>query len=294
MSIPVLLFSVAVFVFLLACFCGSVLYWYETLNNPQERIPPPKPGLFPCLLHYGGALISYSLCLVLVIAGPFLRRKPGLKGGTSATDSAPDPEAEGRAPVFPPIILIHGIYNNAGAWLFMARVLAKAGYSVSTYEYSSFSASLETILRGLDERVSTVLRLSGEKPVLIGHSLGGLLSRKWLADYNGSDRVRGVITLGTPHGGSKMAVFAPGALARSIRPDGLLVAALRDLPPAVDLPCVSLVSTEDEAVLPASLLLPPQGWTMRLTPPRMHFSMLFSPRVAGMVLEELRAIRSRT
>jgi len=128
------------------------------------------------------------------------------------------------------------------------------------------------------------------KPILIGHSLGGLVARKWLAELNGNNRVRGIITLGAPHGGSKTAVFGPGDLARSIRPGGSLVASLKKLPPLPGLPCVSLVSPGDNDVLPPSSLIPPEGWKLCLTPALPHFVMLFSPQTAAILLEELRAI----
>jgi pimeloyl-ACP methyl ester carboxylesterase len=279
------LFFAAALVFLLIPLCADILYWYESLNNPEERIPAPNPGIFPCLLRYCATLLSCFLCIVLAVAGPFLRRKPALKNGTALFGSG----TQRPVPAFPPIILIHGLYNNAGVWLYMARMLDKAGYKVSTYVYSSFCVSLDEILRGLDDHVATAHWQAG-KPILVGHSLGGLLSRKWLAEYNGIDRVRGIITLGTPHGGSKVAVFGLGALARSIRPAGSLAASLRELPPISNLRCTSLVSPGDSLVLPASCLIPPQGWNMRLTPALPHFFMLFSPRTTAMLLEELRAI----
>jgi pimeloyl-ACP methyl ester carboxylesterase len=285
MSILLTLLYLAVIVLLVVCCCGSALYWYENMNNPEEeRIPAPKPGLFPCLVQYFTTLASYFLCAVLAVFGFFLRRKPAPKAVPAEGSAAPDP-------ALPPLILIHGMYNNGGSWMYMAGLLDKAGYNVSTYGYFSFFTPLDKILRGLNEHVDTVQQMTGQKPILIGHSLGGLLARKWLAEYNGEDRVRGIITLGTPHEGSKAAVLAPGELARSIRPNGSLVASLRELPP-ISLPCTSLVSPADEAVLPSSALIPPQGWNMRLTPPLPHFSMLFSPRTTDMLLEELRAIKT--
>jgi len=282
------LFFAAVLVWLIICCCGSVLYWYENLNSPDERIPAPKPGVLFCLFHYCGILAGYALGIALSVVNPLVRRIPALQIETTGT-AAPS--------ALPPLIFIHGLYHNAGGWLYMARVLAKAGYPVSAYEYSSFSP-LETIVRDLNEHIATV---QGGAPILIGHSLGGLIARKWLAEYGGhgtslgasqgTNRARGIITLGTPHRGSKMAVFAPGALARSIRPDGSLVAALQSLPPLPPgLSCTSLVSPGDNDVLPASGLIPPEGWKMRLTPARPHVIMLFCPKVAAMLLEELRAI----
>jgi len=268
------LFFMAVLVWLFICFCSSVLYWYENLNSPDERIPAPKTGIFSCLLHYCGILASYTLSVILSVTGPILHRRSALKIGTAA---------------LPPLILIHGLYHNAGSWLYLARVLEKTGYPVSTYAYSSFSTPLSAIVRGLDEHIATVQWQAG-RPILIGHSLGGLLARKWLAEYNGSGRLRGIITLGTPHGGSKTAVFGAGTLARSVRTDGSLVASLRSLPPLSNFPCASLVSPDDNDVLPASSLIPPEGWSMRLTPALPHFAMLFSPQTAAILLEELRAI----
>ena len=292
------LFLTAALVLLIVCLCASVLYWYESLNNPEERIPAPKPGIFSCIFHYFGTLFSFILCAALIAAGPFLRRRP-----------TPSVAA------LPQVILIHGLYNNAGCWLYLARVLSKAGYTVSTYTYSSFRAPLDATLRDLNEHIATVERLAGA-PILIGHSLGGMLARKWLAEYDGSSRIRGVITLGTPHGGSKMAVFALGALGQSLRPSSVQlwrdtssgIAFAREAgqksparprkssPSSPDvkaehclLYCSSLISPADGVVLPASLLLPPEGWNLRLTPARHHYAMLFCPATAAILLEEIRA-----
>lgn len=264
------------------CFSGSMLFWYETQNSPEERIPGLKPGPLICLVHYGSTLISYIACILLVPAGLFLNRKP--KAGRPGT-------ASGAKEELPPLVLVHGINNNAGAWVYLGRVLHTAGYPVSTYSYSSFGRQLESILTGLDEHIAKVRRIHGQAPVLVCHSLGGLLARKWLADFQAEERISGLITLGTPHGGSKMAVFAPGALGKSIRPCGTLVAALKEARPLQKTPCVSLASPADEAVLPHSNLIPPQGWRLRLTPPLPHFSMLLSPRTTALVLEELHGFR---
>ena len=276
MSVLALLLLLTATGFLLVSLCGNVIYWYETLNTPEERIPSPHPGVYTCVRHYCATLVSYILCNALVVAGPFLGKKPGRTPKTG----------DGNVSL-PPVVLVHGLNNNAGAWFYIARVLERRGYRVSTYAYWSLFTPMEDILDGLDRHITAVREASGTAPVVVCHSLGGLLTRKWLDDYKSKDRLRGLITLGTPHGGSKMAVFALGALARSIRPGGALIASLREAEALHGLPCVSLVSPEDEAVLPARCLLPPQGWKMVITPPRGHFSMLISPRTARLVLEEL-------
>ncbi|MDR2744361.1 MAG: hypothetical protein LBB66_04075 [Desulfovibrio sp.] len=258
---------------LLLSLCANSIFWYETLNTPEERIPAPRPGLLACLRHYALTTSSYLLCLGLSPVGPALRRRPQ------------KPETD-----LPPVILVHGLLNNASVWLFLGWRVKKAGYPLSTFCYSSLFTPLEKILGDLDDHARRVKAISGgTPPIFICHSLGGLLVRRWLEGDGGRPAgTRGVITLGTPHGGSKAAIFAPGALARCIRPDGSLVTALREVASLDGPPCVSLISPEDEAVLPAACLLPPPGWTLRLTPPVTHFFLLFSPSVAVMVLEELR------
>jgi pimeloyl-ACP methyl ester carboxylesterase len=260
---------------LLFSLCANVLFWYETLNAPERRIPALSPDLRACLGHYARTVSSYFLCLGLSPFGPVLRRPPRKK-----------------ETALPPVILVHGLLNNSSIWLYLGRRLEGAGYPLSTFGYPSLFRPLEKILEDLDDHVRRVEEVSeGRKPVFLCHSLGGLIVRRWLGEDDGRRaRTRGVITLGTPHGGSRMAVFAPGALARSIRPDGALAAGLRKAAPLAGFACVSLVSPEDEAVLPAACLLPPPGWTLRLTPPVTHFFMLFSPSVAAMVLEDLRGM----
>ena len=279
MPLMQLVLLVLCLLFILVCCCANLLYWYESLNSQDERIPSPRPGLTACTRHFFFTLGSHLLCLALTAGGPFLLRKPACGA-----------KKEGGAFTLPPLILIHGLYNNAGAWLYLAKRLRKEGYWVSSYVYSSFFTASEAIVQGLEEHIGMVERQTGQRPVLIGHSLGGLLARMWLGKDAASGRVQGLITLGTPHGGSKLAALAFGALAKSLKPDGALITALGEAPPIQEVPCTSLVSPEDEAVLPAGSLIPPQGWRMRLTPPLPHFAMLFSPRAAVILLEELRRI----
>lgn len=257
--------------------CSNILYWYESLNTDSGDIPTLRPGLWRCLRMYVISVCGYLTCVGLFPLGPLLRRKPG--PGADAT--------------LPPVVLVHGLNNNASAWLYLGRVLGTAGFGVSTYSYSSLFVPLERIMERFDAHIRRVEALGLGRPVLVCHSLGGLLARNWLRTPGNAARIGGLITLGTPHGGSKLAVFAPGALGQSITPRGSLVRALREAAQP-EVPCVSLVSPTDEAVLPAAHLAPPAGtwWRMRVTSPVGHYSMLYCPAVARMVIEEARRLRA--
>jgi pimeloyl-ACP methyl ester carboxylesterase len=217
---------------------------------------------------------SYLLCAATLALSPFYGRRAV--------------KTPGKTPGLPPLILIHGIYNGAAAWLYLSRRFAEAGFPVSTCSYRSFFTSPDRILRGIEEHVRAVeTAFSGVKPVFVCHSMGGLLIRHWLLSPGNKERTGGVLTLGTPHLGSKLAALGSGSLVKDLMPSAGFIRELQDAPELTPLPCVSLVSPTDEAVLPASCLLPPTGWRMRVTNRVGHFSMLFCPGVARIAMEEL-------
>lgn len=113
--------------------------------------------------------------------------------GTSVTSKAvgslqlevlrAQPAARGRA--FPPLLLIPGAYH--GAWAFEDKLmpfLAARGFDVYAMSLRGHGASGGAELvdnASFDDYVSDVLTVMAElpaAPVLIGHSLGGLLARR--------------------------------------------------------------------------------------------------------------------
>ncbi len=125
--------------------------------------------------------------------------------------------------------------------------------------------------------------------VLIGHSLGGLVSRVF-AQGVGADRVRGIITLGTPHRGTPTALIGVlmgfGLMRSSIYellPYSRLVRSLP--PPAV--PLVSVYSRAD-VVCPhwCSRLPEGQGANLELRGIG-HTELLSHPRVSALLHAQL-------
>ena len=280
MSLLFALIVIVLFLFVFAATMSSILYWYETINTPCEEIPSPKPGFVACAQVFAFSLAGYFIGVFSYPVGFFWKRTP-----TPLT-----PETAGAKP---PIVLIHGINDNSSALLALYYRLQKEGYPVFTFSYFSLFVSVETTLSRFDDFVHMVeASYPGRKPMLIGHSLGGIFIRRRLMQAENQLRALGVITLATPHGGSKMAVFAPGRLAKLILPSSKLIAELKAAGPVESLPCVSLVSPIDEAVLPAASLLPPKGWKMRVTSRASHFTMLYCSCVFADLLEELKAIEA--
>jgi len=73
--------------------------------------------------------------------------------------------------------------------------------SAEYYYFDNFNRGIEDYAKELDHSVGLVMNCTGsEQVVLVAHSMGGLVSRKYMVDY-GNEHVKKLITLATPHYG---------------------------------------------------------------------------------------------
>lgn len=109
------------------------------------------------------------------------------------------------APTRIPVLLVHGYLCNHRVWDAMATQLRRAGHPVLSVDLEPLFASIEQYVPIVEQAVVELCRQTGsQKVALIGHSMGGLVIRAWMR-VHGSDRVTRVITLGTPHAGTRIA-----------------------------------------------------------------------------------------
>lgn len=88
----------------------------------------------------------------------------------------------------------------------------------------------------------------GNQPImLIGHSMGGLISRHYMQKY-GTEKIKGQISLGTPYRGTKAYRLGRGLQGRQFKP-GSNVCNITEAP---DLPHLIIWSTRDWVVVPSS------------------------------------------
>ncbi|MBI4742553.1 MAG: alpha/beta fold hydrolase [Betaproteobacteria bacterium] len=182
----------------------------------------------------------------------------------------------------PPVLLIHGYGCSRGAWWWLRRRLERAGWQVATINLEPIYTSIDNTLEPLARRIDAVLAETGAAQlILVGHSMGGLVARAYLHRF-GAERVARLVTLGTPHGGSRLAHIAIGRNGRQMEPGSDWLQALPR--PVVAPETVVIYSPHDNYVMPqANLRL--EGASHRPVDAVGHLAMLFSPRVAG----ELRA-----
>lgn len=102
------------------------------------------------------------------------------------------------------VLLLHGIHMHAWAMLPLARLLKNQGVDASVFGYYSVFQNFDAHCKALAKQVRAHYEKTDEPLHFLGHSLGGLVLRRFAAEY--PDLVRGrVVTLGTPHQGSSIA-----------------------------------------------------------------------------------------
>lgn len=103
------------------------------------------------------------------------------------------------------------------------------GTDVHTFDYSEVSGDWVTndrIHASLAESIACLADASGQKVIVVAHSMGGLAMRQAFASSAGlEERVSQVITFGTPNTGSDLARLVAGGLAIPYLPLGVLDAA---------------------------------------------------------------------
>lgn len=127
--------------------------------------------------------------------------------------------ADGRA--HPPVLLLHGFVDNRSAFTVLRRSLLRNGWTcVQALNYSPLTCDIRTAAELLGPHIEQVCEQSGHRRVdIVGHSLGGLIARYYVQCLGGDAQVRTLVTLGTPHSGTRaIPALAPHPLARQMRP----------------------------------------------------------------------------
>jgi triacylglycerol lipase len=151
-----------------------------------------------------------------------------------------------------PIILVHGVVDNHTIFTLLRRSLMRRGFGRTiSLNYSPLTDDIRTVAKRLQRLVEAVCRDTGyERVHVIGHSMGGLISRYYVQRLGGDARVHTLVTLGTPHEGSAYAKFVPHNVARQLRPDSPIVQELREPAPGCRTRIVAFWSDLDQMIVP--------------------------------------------
>lgn len=246
--------------------------WYERANSRPDLIDRRFTTRGVCIAIW--LLIEETACLLLtILLRPFGWLQPKMV----------EEEHDAR----PPVILLHGLFQNRGCLFWLQYRLRSAGYhqviSINTPPWRD----LETLTEGLAKKVDELrINLKVDKVILIGHSMGGMIARNYVQNRGGAAYVQGMVTLGSPHHGSKLAPFALSPTGKTLLPDSAFLRQFNSVSWPEETQAVSIYTRYDNIVLPAESAKMHGAQQVELDGMG-HTALLFHPRSLQAVIDAL-------
>jgi hypothetical protein len=153
-----------------------------------------------------------------------------------------------------PVLLVHGLVDNRSVFTILSRSLRRRGFtSVCSWNYSPWLTDVAQGAQDLAEHIERICSETGHDRVhVVGHSLGGLIARYLVQRLGGDRRIDTLVTLGTPHQGSRWAHVVPTPLIRQLRPGSPLLRELEEPAPGCRTRITAVYSDLDQMLLPTS------------------------------------------
>lgn len=178
------------------------------------------------------------------------------------------------------MVLVHGYFCNRAVWNSWLRRLRTLGIPCAAMTLEPAHGSpVDAMVADLDASVKAMVQKTGCAPLLVAHSMGGLVVRAWLKSLTPEQRaqyVAHVVTVATPHGGTWLGRFAHGLPAVDMREGSAWLQQL-GLPPG-DVRFTCWCSSSDNIVFPPNLATLP-GAQLHQVDDAAHMQLLFDERV---------------
>jgi len=161
-----------------------------------------------------------------------------------------------------PIFLVHGLWNNPKLFEKLLKKIKEDDYQLYRphLPHKFGKTSLRRLARDLDSKIEELVGPKIEIDI-VGFSMGGLISRLWLQNYNGFLRTKRFFSIGTPHLGTYTAQMIPSSfmpgIAEMKRGSSLLSQLNDDMTSLEKIECISFFTKWDLMSFP--------GWQAKLS-----------------------------
>ena len=186
-----------------------------------------------------------------------------------------------------PVIVLHGYAMNRANFVPLAYRLSRAGLGpIIGFEYWTLGRTAAAA-RQLAWFVDHVQAVTGAPEVdLVGHSMGGVVGRYYVALLGGDGVVKNLVTIGSPHRGTEISAVGIGHANRELRIGSKLITRLDAAPPLRHTRVCTIMSHAD-AFVPAAHQKDLVGAERVVFDDLGHVALLGSRRVAREVVQRL-------
>ena len=102
------------------------------------------------------------------------------------------------------VVMLHGLWAPAWTMSPMKAYLSKRGHEAVIFQYPSTKFEIKQHAKSMHAALASLPKNC--EISLISHSMGGIVSREYLAHYK-DKRVKKILTLGTPHHGIELSTW---------------------------------------------------------------------------------------
>ncbi len=191
----------------------------------------------------------------------------------------------------PVVVMVHGFLCNRAVFWWMRRRLRSAGFKklfcVGVDPLFHHMWRCEDTLRRELEQIGSAA--PGARIVLVGHSMGGVLCRSLMAKQDLSVSVEHLISIGSPHHGTRLARMIGGGETGPTSPWSKWLQRLNEkIGEREPVKHTVVLSVQDQIVVPQESPALPGAEVIRVEGVG-HLGMLFSERVIRVVVDRLTA-----
>lgn len=242
----------------------------KLINSYAHKLP------FPRAIHWAHALTFELLALLGVALLRFIPTKE-------------KPQGKDR-----PILLVHGYMNHSSVWVLFKKQMESLGFGpIYTINLGHPFRSIRAYADKVKLKVEEIAKETGRRDiVLIGHSMGGLVSSFYAGTLAPSNTVTDVITIGSPLNGTPVAHIGIGPNAREMQPNSALLKEMREaIALRKDIRFFHMATKSDQLVIPGASAVIPENQSF-IFEDLGHASLLYSRRSSDQIAEWLKSSAS--